>query len=81
MNERLEQTFAEIKAAMDSAPRRDKTAEMFLQIIKHYDRLRNLKGREFTEGIGEERSKHAEFSKVKKIVPRLIAAGLKPERI
>lgn len=74
-------TLARMKAAMDGAPRNDYVAEMHLQIIKYAHELQSLTGREFCEAIGIEPSFGTEFLKMRKIAPRLRAAGLDPSRI
>jgi hypothetical protein len=74
-------TLAKMKAAMDSAPRNEYMAEMHLQVIKHAHELQSLTGREFCEAIGIGSSFGTEFLKMRKIAPRLRAAGLDPARI
>jgi hypothetical protein len=74
-------TLAKMKAAMDAAPRNEYIAEMHLQIIKHAQELQSLTGREFCEAIGLGPSFGTEFLKMRKIAPRLRAAGLDPTRI
>ncbi|MGG7566426.1 HTH-like domain-containing protein [Rhodovulum sp. DZ06] len=70
-----------IKDALEGAPRNAYTAELHLQIIKHADDLEGVSGREFCEALGIAASYTAEFTKMKKIAPRLRRAGLDVERI
>ncbi len=65
-----------IKKALDAAPRNAYTSELHVQIIKYAAELDRLTGKEFCEGLGIGPSFGAEFAKMRKIAPRLIAANL-----
>lgn len=71
-----EEIFARIKRAIDKAPRNGYVAELHLQCIKYADVLENVSGREFCEGVGLKPAWGTEFAKMKKIVARLVDAGL-----
>jgi hypothetical protein len=74
-------TLAAMKAAIDGAPRNAYIAELHLQIIKYARELQSLTGREFCEAIAIPQSFGTEFLKMRKIAPRLRAAGLDPSKI
>ena len=74
-------TMREIKAAIEGSPRNSYIAELHLQVIKHSEVLKNTTGREFCEALEIGPAFGTEFSKMKKIAPRLIAAGLDPSKI
>lgn len=69
-------TLDRIKAAVEAAPPNGYVAELHIQIIKHADALANVSGRTFCEALGIGLSFGTEFSKMRKIAPRLVAAGL-----
>ena len=75
------QVFERIKRAIDKAPRNGYVAELHLQTIKYADMLLDVSGREFCEKLDLGASWGTEFAKMKKIAPRLVAAGLRPEDI
>lgn len=77
----INQVIAQIKEAIDAAPRNAYVAELHLQIIKHSDVLQNVTGKEFCEALGIGASFGTEFAKMKKIAPRLRVAGLDVSRI
>lgn len=79
MNEN--QTLKSIKTAIERSPRNGYVAELHLQIIKHYERLKDMTGKEFCEHMGIGPAFGTEFAKMKKIAPRLINAGLDVNRI
>jgi len=70
-----------IKRAIERAPRNGYVAELHLQVIKYAELLDGVSGREFCEGVGVGPAWGTEFAKMKKIAPRLRAAGLDPDRI
>ena len=70
-----------IKRAIDRAPRNAYVAELHLQVIKYAELLDGVSGREFCEALELGPAWGAEFAKMKKIAPRLRAAGLDPARI
>ncbi|MGX9355864.1 HTH-like domain-containing protein [Roseobacteraceae bacterium S113] len=72
----INQVIAEIEDAIKDAPRNAFVAELHLQVIKHSDALQSVTGREFCETLGIGPSFGTEFAKMKKIAPRLKAAGL-----
>jgi hypothetical protein len=74
-------TLARIKAALEDAPRNSYVAELHLQVIKHADELRDVSQQEFCQGLGLRPSFGTEFAKMRKIAPRLMAAGLDVTRI
>ena len=77
----INQVISEIKEAIDGAPRNAYVAELHLQVIKHSDLLQNLTGKEFCTALEIGASFGTEFAKMKKIAPRLKAAGLDVERL
>lgn len=68
--------YANIKQALDSAPRNQYTVEMHLQMIKYAEQLNDVTSKEFCEGVGLKPSFGTEFSKMRNLVQRLKAAGL-----
>jgi hypothetical protein len=70
-----------IKAAIDGSPRNAYVAELHLQIIKYADELQNITGKEFCEALRIGDSFKTEFSKMRKIAPRLRRAGLDPNKL
>ncbi|SMC69333.1 transcription factor [Primorskyibacter flagellatus] len=77
----INQMISQIKEAIDDAPRNAYVAELHLQVIKHSDSLQSVTGKEFCEALGIGPSFGTEFAKMKKIVPRLKAAGLDVTKI
>ncbi len=75
------QILKEIKAAMISSPRNGYIAELHLQVIKYAEELKDITGKEFCEHLGIGPAFGTEFLKMKKIAPRLRAAGLDPQKI
>jgi len=74
-------TLAHIKAALENAPRNGYVAELHLQVIKYADELQDVSQKEFCEGLGIGPSFGTEFAKMRKIAPRLTAAGLDVDKI
>ena len=74
MNE--QEIYAQIKKALQEAPRNQYTAELHLQMIKYADELKNITAKEFCEGVGLRSSFGTEFSKMRNLTQRLKAAGL-----
>jgi hypothetical protein len=70
-----------IRAAIDASPRKDYTAELHVQIIKHADTFNNVTGKEFCRALGIGEAYGTEFAKMRKIAPRLRRAGLDPGKI
>lgn len=70
-----------IKEAINNAPLNSKTAEYHLQFIKFAKKLGDVPSKEFCKLIGAKPSFHIEVNKMKKIVDRLIAAGLNIDKI
>ncbi len=68
--------YAQIKKALQEAPRNQYTAELHLQMIKYADELKNITAKEFCEGVGLRSSFGTEFSKMRNLTQRLKAAGL-----
>ena len=75
------QVFAQIRQAIDAAPRNASMAELHLQIIKHADSLQSVTGKAFCAALGIGPSFGTEFAKMKKIAPRLKNAGLDVTRL
>lgn len=73
--------FERIKLVLASAPRKQYTAELHLQMIKYADELKNITAKEFCEGVGLRSSFGTEFSKMRNLTSRLKAAGLNTEKI
>ncbi|MEM8869723.1 MAG: transcription factor [Pseudomonadota bacterium] len=72
----INQVIAQIKDAIEDAPRSAYVAELHLQVVKHADVLQGITGKEFCEALRIGASLGTEFAKMKKISPRLKAAGL-----
>ncbi|WP_413113277.1 transcription factor [Thaumasiovibrio sp. DFM-14] len=79
MNEK--DIFANIKRALDEAPRNQYTVEMHLQMIKYADDLKTITAKEFCEGVGLKSSFGTEFSKMRNLAARLKAAGLDTNKL
>ena len=79
MNEN--EIYDSIKLALAEAPRNQYTAELHLQMIKYADELKNIKAKEFCEGVGLRQSFGTEFSKMRNLTQRLKAAGLNTDLI
>jgi hypothetical protein len=75
------QTFAKIRRAIETSPRNAYVAELHVQAIKYADELAGLTGKEFCEALGIGESFGTEFAKMRKIAPRLRAAGLDVDRL
>ncbi len=75
------ETFTRIRNAIERSPRNAYVAELHLQAIKYADELEGITGREFCEGVGIGHSFGTEFAKMRKIAPRLKAAGLNVEQL
>ena len=73
--------YAQIKKALQEAPRNQYTAELHLQMIKYADELKNITAKEFCEGVGLRSSFGTEFSKMRNLTQRLKAAGLDTVKI
>jgi hypothetical protein len=70
-----------IRVEIDRSPRNGYIAELHLQIIKHYEALKHMTGKEFCEELGISSAYGTEFSKMLRISERLIRAGLDTNRI
>lgn len=70
-----------IKAAIEASPRNSYIAELHVQVIKYAHLLEGVTGKEFCEGVGIGASFGTEFSKMRKIAGRLVAAGLDVSKI
>jgi hypothetical protein len=75
------EVFADMKRAIDSAPRNGYVAELHLQVIKYSSFLENVSGKEFCEALHLKPAWGTEFSKMRKIAPRLKRAGLDCSKI
>jgi hypothetical protein len=73
--------FEKIKHAIEKAPRNGYVAELHLQVIKYADVLDGVSGKEFCAKLDLGAAWGTEFSKMKKIAPRLVNAGLQKDRI
>lgn len=78
---RNEKIYQAIKSAIETAPRNAYVAELHLQCLKYAEVLEGVSGREFCESLGLGNAWGTEFAKMRKIAPRLKAAGLDLERI
>mgnify|MGYP001216132993 CR=1 FL=1 len=65
-----------IKTAINQSPRNFYVAELHLQVIKYADLFEEVTGKEFCEALGIGESFGTEFSKMRKIAPRLKGAHL-----
>ncbi len=73
--------YAEIKRAIDAAPRNGYVAELHLQVIKYAEVLENESGRDFCAALDLKPAWGTEFAKMRKIAARLKRAGLDPRKI
>lgn len=74
-------TITAIKNALKDAPRNAYVAELHLQVIKHYDELKTISGKDFCVAVELPPSYSTEYLKMLKIAPRLISAGLDQRKI
>lgn len=70
-----------IAKALNGSPRNGYVAELHVQVIKYAETLEGITGKEFCEGLGIGESFGTEFAKMRKIAPRLKAAGLDVNQI
>ncbi|MEQ1724480.1 MAG: transcription factor [Sphingopyxis sp.] len=75
------EAFRRIHQAIEAAPRNGYVAEMHVQVIKYANILNGVSGREFCSELGLKSAWGTEFSKMKKIAPRLLRAGLNVDQI
>ena len=75
------EAMANIRTAIDNAPRNGYIAELHLQVIKYAQLLQNVSGKEFCEHVKLSPAFGTEFAKMKKISSRLVNAGLNVEKI
>lgn len=75
------EVLTEIKKAIETAPRNGYVAEIHLQVLKHAHMLENVSGKDFCAALALGPAWGTEFSKMKKIAPRLRAAGMNPTKI
>ncbi|MEA3065502.1 MAG: hypothetical protein QOJ27_1954 [Sphingomonadales bacterium] len=73
--------LARIRKALETSPRNGYVAELHVQAIKYAEALEGVTGKEFCEALGIGPSFGTEFAKMRKIAPRLRAAGLDVDRI
>ncbi len=73
--------FDSIRRALDCAPRNAYVAELHLQVIKYADLFENVTGKDFCAKLDLGAAWGTEFTKMKKIAPRLRKAGLQPDQI
>ena len=78
---KMAEAIEQIKTAINASPRNDYTAELHLQVIKYADVFHNVTGKEFCKALGIGAAYGTEFSKMRKLAPRLKRAGLNPDRI
>lgn len=76
-----ERAMANIKAAINAAPRNGYIAELHLQVIKYAGELQSVTGKEFCEAVGIGPAFGTEFLKMRKIASRLRQAGTDPDKI
>lgn len=79
MNEN--EIYAQIRQALENAPRNQFTAELHLQMIKYADALNKITSKEFCEGVQLKPSFGTEFSKMRNLTQRLKAAGLNTDKL
>lgn len=65
-----------IRKKIKDAPQGNLYTVMHLQMIKFYKELENLSGREFCEEVEISPKYGTEFSKMRRIAPELVKAGL-----
>ena len=70
-----------IRDTINNAPQNAKTAEYHLQFIKFAKKLSDMTGKDVCELINAPSSFYSEVNKMKKIVDRLVAAGLNTDKI
>ncbi len=75
------EAIQKINVAINNSPRNGYIAELHLQIIRYADILNEITGKEFCAALGIGPSFGTEFSKMKRIAPRLIKAGLDVSKI
>ena len=75
------EVFRRIRHEIERAPRNAYVAELHLQCVKYAASLEGVSGREFCDGVGLKPAWGTEFAKMRKIAPRLIAAGLNCDHI
>jgi hypothetical protein len=75
------EVLTRIRRAIEASPRNGYVAELHVQAIKYADELEGVSGREFCEALGIGPSFGTEFAKMRKIAPRLRAAGLEVDRL
>ena len=75
------EVLSRISRAIERAPRNAYVAELHLQVIKFAAELEGISGREFCEGVGLKPAWGTEFVKMRKITPRLVEAGLDPQKL
>lgn len=73
--------YAKIKRAIERAPRNAYVAELHVQVIKYAEELETVTGKDFCARLDLSAAWGTEFTKMKKIAPRLREAGLRPEKI
>ena len=78
---RTSDILARIRRAIERSPRNGYVAELHIQAIKYAKELEEVTGREFCEELGIGLSFGTEFSKMRKLAPRLRAAGLDVHRL
>jgi len=74
-------TLRKIGKALEASPRNGYVAELHVQVIKYAEALEGITGKEFCEALGIGESFGTEFAKMRKIAPRLKAAGLDVNQI
>jgi hypothetical protein len=75
------EALEKIKIAVEGSPRNGYVAELHVQTIKYAEALEGVTGKEFCEALAIGSSFGTEFAKMRKIAPRLTAAGLDVERL
>ncbi|QNP45648.1 transcription factor [Sphingomonas sediminicola] len=78
---RTSDILTRIRRAIEKSPRNGYVAELHVQAIKYAEELEGVTGREFCEALGIGPSFGTEFAKMRKIAPRLKAAGLDVDRL
>lgn len=73
--------YNRIKQVLANAPRHQYTTELYLQMIKFADELKNITAENFYKDAGLRRSFGTKFSKMRNLTQRLKSAGLNTEQL
>lgn len=73
--------LAAVRAAIDASPRNDFSAEVVVQAIKHHALLSTMTSAEACAALGLPPGYAPELAKARKLVTRLVTAGLDVSRL